>query len=505
MSGKWHLGLKRQHGPAARGFDRSFALLPGCANHYGQIVMLSRRLLTQDDAKPGYEPQYSHPEVEPHPFFETAVTALHAEDGEYLRSLPSANFYSSDFYAQRLIEYLEERTEQDKAKPFFAYLPFSAPHWPLQAPKRSVDKYRGFYNGGPQALREKRLQRMKTQGLCAHDVRPHTMVIGQGEGLDWADMTADERAKSARSMEVFAGMVDRMDENIGRVLDHLKRTGQYEDTCVLFMSDNGAEGASYEAIPLLGDQVMKHIEKYYDNSLENIGRSTSFLWYGSSWAQAATAPSRLYKMFSTEGGCRVPLVLKPSRTLSSGGFAAAGKITDSFCTVMDVVPTILELAGVSHPGTSYKGRKVESLRGCSWVPQLREVAGSHQEAGSIRFCGDDEVFGFEVAGSGALRKGKWKITLVPRPKGPQRWELFDIDADPGETEDLSAKMPVKMEEMLALWEEYKREVGVVGVAGEYDKPSAATDEFDDIGKWIRFIGKGREAIPEKLLASVPNL
>ena len=469
MAGKWHLGLKPQYSPRARGFERSFALLPGCANHYG------------------YEPQYESVE-EPPRFFETAVAALHMEDGGYVSKLPEG-FYSSDFYATKMVDYLDGRSSAEEEKPFFAYLPFSAPHWPLMAPKESMDKYRGMYADGPGALRLRRLERLKDLGLVDRDVVPHKVVTGPGEPLEWEDMTEGERAKSARAMEAYAGMVDRMDENIGRVLDYLRATGEYDNTYIFFMSDNGAEGASYEARDLIRESVLGHIHKYYDNSLENIGRYNSFVWYGGRWAQAATAPSRLYKMFSTQGGCRVPLVVKPSTNPNRERDPGGNKVTDAFCTVMDIVPTLLEYAGLTHPPT-YKGRAVAPVRGRSWKTFLDAYA-SETQGSQWDIHGEDHPTGFEVAGSGALRKGRYKITYVPLPHGPQRWELFDILQDPGETKDISEENPGVFQELLALWAKYKEEVGVVGLRGEVGDGSdnPVKDEFEDTGKWIRFIGK----------------
>lgn len=475
MAGKWHLGLKPQYFPLARGFQRSFALLPGCANHYG------------------FEPKYESVR-EPPDFFETAVAALHVEGAEYVATLPEG-FYSSDHYAGKVVEYLRERTEEERRKPFFAYLPFSAPHWPLQAPKESAEKYKGVYSDGPEALRLRRLQRLKELGMVDESVTPHDFVSAPGEPGEWARMTADEQAKSARAMEVYAGMVDRMDENIGRVLDQLKASGEYDDTFVFFMSDNGAEGASYEASDAIREDIVQHIHKYYDNSLGNLGRADSFIWYGNRWAQAATAPSRLYKMFSTQGGCRVPLVLKPARG-SSRQSSAAGQITDAFCTGMDILPTLLDYAGVSHPST-YQGRAVERVRGKSWKSFLSSLPKANADR-TLAIHGAETATGFEVAGSGALRKGRHKITFVPKPHGPQRWELFDIEADPGEVRDIREEKPEVFEELLALWEEYKKDVGVVGVRGEYgdggDNP--VKDQFEDTGKWMRFIGK--PSIPEEI-------
>jgi arylsulfatase len=270
------------------------------------------------------------------------------------------------------------------------------------------------------------LARLKELGMVDSRVKAHPVVIWDGKPEEWGELPEHVRQASSRAMEVYAGMVDRMDWNIGRVIDYLKKIGEYENTCILFMSDNGAEGASYEAMPLVGDSIMTYLDKYYDNSLKNIGRGNSFVWYGCRWAQAATAPSRLYKMHSTEGGCRVPLVVKPPMSLGSG--ASSGTITDVFCTVMDVVPTVLEMAQISHPA-QYKGRDVAPLRGKSCVQVLSQNNSLAVPVATIadvdrvhQIHGSDYVVRFEIAGSGALRKGDWKITFVPAPKGPQKWE-----------------------------------------------------------------------------------
>ncbi|KAM3439925.1 hypothetical protein MY4824_002432 [Beauveria thailandica] len=475
MAGKWHLGLKPQHYPIHRGFHKSFALLPGCANHYG------------------YEPQYEDQDHADR-FFETATRALHVEGSE-VAELPE-QFYSSDAYASKLIEYLSERDDSDANKPFFAYLPFSAPHWPLQAPKEVADKYKGMYQNGPQVLKSERVDRLKKLGLVDQDIVSHPIVrVGEQESQQWEDLPQETRESSSRAMEVYSGMVDRMDWNIGRVIDHLRKTGEYDNTMILFMSDNGAEGASYEAQPIMGDKVAAHIAKYYNNSLDNIGRGDSFVWYGALWAQAATAPSRLFKMHSTEGGCRVPLVVKPPKSKKDSD----ARITKAYCTVMDIVPTVLEMAGLSHPGTHYRGREIAGLRGKSWYPYLQSL---RPAGGEKKRCKDEEfdihddtyVTGFEIAGSGALRQGHWKLVFVPAPRGPQEWELFHMKTDPGETKNLRYAEPAKFAELMHLWEEYKAEVGSIGVAGEFPEAvqgqrASLNDEFADPYSWIKFIGR----------------
>ena len=247
-------------------------------------------------------------------------------------------------------------------------------------------------------------------------------------------------------MEVYAGMVDRMDWNIGRVIDYLAETGELDNTVVIFLSDNGAEGI-VEAMPLHGAQIAAQIEKYCDNSLDNLGRASSFIWYGPRWAQAATAPSRLHKAFTSEGGIRVV------GFMTWPGFARQGEIGTAFTTVMDIAPTVLELAGVAHPGTVYQGRAVEPVRGRSLVEYLSGCA----EAVHNTTTGT----GWELFGRRAVRQGDWKALHLPAPYGPDDWQLYDLSTDPGEIHDLAASRPEKLAELLALWDRYVEEYGVI--------------------------------------------
>jgi arylsulfatase A-like enzyme len=417
MSGKWHLGNTIDRSPWARGFERSFALLPGGASHYG-------------GTKAG--------QLLPGP-------TLYTEDDHF--TTVGDDFYSSDSYTDTLLRYFRERDDdpEGRDRPFFAYLPFTAPHWPLQAPAESIASYHGRYDSGPDALREERLTALKRLGLCPPDVEAHP-VVPDGTP-EWTDMTADQQALSARSMEVYAAMVDRMDWNVGRVIDYLTDTGELDDTVVIFLSDNGAEGAIVEAIPILGGLIAAQIEKYCDNSVENLGAPNSFIWYGPRWAQAATAPSRLYKAFTSEGGIRV------AGFVSWPGFTRQSEISSAFTTVMDIAPTVLELAGVSHPGTEYRGRQVEPMRGRSWVPYLSGDTETVHEAITST--------GWELFGGRAVRQGDWKALHLPPPYGPGAWQLYDLSADPGEIHDLASSRPEKLAELIELWDRYVEENGVI--------------------------------------------
>ncbi|EEY17090.1 arylsulfatase [Verticillium alfalfae VaMs.102] len=431
MSGKWHLGLSKETSPAARGFDNSFVFLSGCGNHYN------------------YEPQLDNPS-------HALVTPMNAgkfwlQDTDFLdrtKDIPE-DFYSTTTFTDRLIGYLDER--EDSAQPFFAYLPFTAPHWPLQAPRETIDKYKGLYDEGPAVLRRKRLDKLVELGLVSKDVEPAQMTVEL-----WDTMSPTERAESARKMEIYAAMVDLIDVNIGRVVDHLEATGELDNTFVLFMSDNGAEGAMLEALPLMGGAgtFQTIIDKYYDNSLKNMGMANSFVWYGAEWACASMAPSRGFKTYITEGGIRCPcLVRYPA-------FAKSGTNTDSFATVMDILPTILELAAIPLPGKVFRGRQVVTVRGASWAPHLDNHTPSFHDE-------ENQITGWELFGLRAIRQGPWKALYMTAPRGKDRWELYNLNNDPGEVHDLASTEPDILARLIEHWEVYYAETGMFDPGVEF--------------------------------------
>lgn len=237
--------MSKELAPCSRGLTKSFSFLPGSGNHHA------------------YEPQLDDDEFK----IPCLNTEGHWMDGDkfinHRTDLPK-DVYSTSYFTDRMIKFLEEMNEKEKDEPFFAYLPFTTPHWPLQAPREVVEKYgklkitfpcerllmitAGKYDDGPDALTQHRLQRLVELGLVDKGIEPAppTGVLGK----DWKDLSDLERKESARKMEVFAAMVELIDENIGRVIDHLESTGELDNTFVLFMSDNGAEGVALEAIPV---------------------------------------------------------------------------------------------------------------------------------------------------------------------------------------------------------------------------------------------------------------
>lgn len=426
--------MTKEVAPCSRGFDKVLVTLPGAGNHFN------------------HEPQLYGTTEKPRAFLKgnKGHWMLNDKfiDGE--KDLPE-NFYSSTTFTDYMLNFLKNRTEEEKEKPFFSYLAYTAPHWPLQAPQDLVKKYRGMYDDGPMGLRDRRLKSLIKNGIVPADVQPAPLhVLGT---TPWDELSEEEQKRSSRAMEIYAAMVESMDENIGRVYSHLESTGELDNTFIVFMSDNGAEGALLEAVPILaGATLADVIEKYYDNSLENMGNHNSFVWYGPQWASAATAPSRGAKSYTTEGGIRCPCIVR----YSPGMQAAPGTITHNFSTVMDVFPTVLDLAGITHPGASFRGREVAPVRGKSW----KSLMAAHDPASVELYQSSEDIVGWEQLGIAAVRVGKWKAVFLPPPRGDGAWELYDLSKDQGEIDDLAEKQPEKLAEMIGHYETYFQESGL---------------------------------------------
>lgn len=416
MAGKWHLGLDEAHSPAARGFERSFALTQGGAGHFNELPLIGGR------------------------------PAMYREDGRQV-SLP-AGFYSSRTYSERLVEYLEARPDDNR--PFFAYLAYTAPHWPLQAPDESIARYAGRYDAGYDALLRARIDGLNKAGLLADHVQP--VARGAGEPA-WDDLSDQERRIAARKMEIYAAMVDDLDRHLGNVLDLLRRRGEFDNTFIFFMSDNGPEGS--DVGELAGGAVGRWAAECCDNGLENMGKANSYVWYGPAWARAGAAPFRMHKAYTTEGGIRVPAIVRYPSAIP-GGTTYRG-----LATVMDVMPTILELAGVGHP-ERFQGREVLPIRGASMLAAL-SGATANVHAG-------DYVMRWELFGRRAVRQGDWKIVWEPAgahgtPSDlgatPDAWRLYNLENDPGEQIDLARREPQRLQELVASWDAYANETGIV--------------------------------------------
>ena len=417
MAGKWHLGDGEETTPHARGFEETFALLPGGGSHWS-------------DRRPLSPPQ----------------TMIYSRNGQAVESLPD-DFYSTQYYTDVLLEFLEG--DRGDGKPFFAYLSYTAPHDPLHAPKKYIEKYKGAYDLGWDELRQKRLQALKDLGIIQNDARPFPRLSSVPA---WSEMSVQERDEAARDMEVYAAMVDYMDEQILRVFAYLKETGEYDNTMILFMSDNGANGALPTVYP---GQTEEYLGSF-DNSLDNRGLVNSFIETGPGWAQVSMAPSRMFKAFTSEGGIKAPLIVKLPGTMSN-----AGAMSNAFVHVRDIMPTILDIANASH-SKEFEGRSVLPLQGQSVLDFLTGKA-------DTTYPGAARV-GYELFGLKAFIDGDWKILRMPRPFASGEWELYNLKQDPGEIEDLSSEYPEKVEEMVALWEQYSEDNSVLDIS--YDLSDA---------------------------------
>jgi arylsulfatase A-like enzyme len=411
MAGKWHLGHEEDTTPHARGFDETFALLPGGGSHWS-------------DMKPLSPPQ----------------TMVYSRNGKKVESLPE-DFYSTTYYTDVLLEFMNQNKRA--GKPFFAYLSYTAPHDPLHAPKTYIDKYKGKYDGGWDVLSETRLQNLKELGIVHKDAKPFPPLASVKA---WNEMSTEARAEASRDMEVYAAMIDYMDEQIARVFDYLKEIGEYDNTMIIFLSDNGANGHLPTAYP---GQTEEHLDSF-DNSLENRGQINSFIETGPGWTQASMAPSRLFKGFTAEGGIRAPLLVK-----LPGEMPNAGMINHSFFHVRDIMPTILDVTGVEFT-QDINGRSVVAMQGSS---VLNFLSGNV----SMPYSGADRV-GYELFGMKAFFDGDWKILWMPPPFGTGDWQLYNLIVDPGELVDLSDQHPERLMEMIAQWEQYKEENGVLDIS-----------------------------------------
>ncbi len=404
ISGKWHLGLTPDQSPTAKGFERSFALLDAAASHY-------------------------YPDKHNTSFW---------EDGKYT-NYPDGK-YSTDFYTDEMISFIKQ--DHKDAKPFFLYAAYTSPHWPLQAPPEYIEKYQGKYDIGYDSLRVLRFNSLKEKGMVAKDVKLPELPSVKGSLyfitkqplLQWKSLGKDEQRIEARKMEIYAGMIDNLDHNIGRLVQYLKEIGEYDNTLIVFLSDNGPDAFEFNETP---DKL---------NPYPYMGTANSYTAYGPQWAHASSAVNSLYKGYSAEGGIHTPMIIKmPFQNKDK-------RITTAFTTIMDLAPTFLDIAGGTYPSI-YKEQKIAPYQGASLLPFLnRKKKYVHDE---------NYVMGWELFGRCAVRKGKWKITKIEPPFGKGAFELFDMEKDPTESHDVSKQNPDKYNEMLDHWKNYVKENGVI--------------------------------------------
>jgi arylsulfatase len=414
MAGKWHLGETSPNRPAERGFERDFTLMQGGGSNWSDM---------------GY-PSPAHPHL------------TYMRNGQVIDKLPDDHFSSAAFS-----DFIIQSVDEQKAdgKPFFGYLSFQAVHSPFAVPDDWLDRYKGKYDKGYDVLRAERLARMKKMGLVGKDVTgfPRLPIIPA-----WDKLTPKQRQDSARKMEVYAAMLSNMDHHIGRVLDHLRASGQLDNTLVIFISDNGPEAMELVELAAKLDPAMKTwLEKNWDTRPESCGRKLAVCDYGPAWAQVGAVPFRAFKGQVAEGGIRVPLIV------AGPGVKHKGDVSHAVLHVTDLVPTVLEVAGATHP-SQQAGSKLAPITGKSWMPML---------GGDVKAVRTEQDWiGWEMFGNRAVRQGDWKLLyLLKAAGGPGEWQLFNLRNDPAELRDQSKEQPERVKAMLALWDEYVKTNGVM--------------------------------------------
>ena len=455
MVGKWHLGLKPDQIPHARGFERDFSTLVGGGSYFND----------------GWNIEWQIPKMP------------YTEDGRPVKELPE-DFYATKAYTDKTIQFIKEGHKDNK--PFFAYMAYTAPHGPLHLPDDWLRRYKNRYDEGWDGIRQQRLTRMQELGIVDKDVNTADRLFFVPRSTAF---TPAVRVMMGRKMELYAGMVEYMDDQIGRVFDYLKEIGEYDNTVVIFISDNGAEGN--DLVKMVSGQkgsfgFLHAMNNFAESGHNSLGRKGTFAEYGPAWAQVSMTPFRLYKGLLAEGGTRSPLIV------SGPGVKGKGELNkEAVLHVMDITPTILELAGVQHPA-SYKGQDIEPMQGKSWVEMLN---GSTQSP-----RGSSDWLGWELFGNRAIRQGDWKISWLYEPFGTEDWQLFNLAEDPGEQHDLSSKLPNKKKALIALWDEYVKTNGVIiGERSPFEQAGKKLpDRVPDFDNYPPV--RGLEAVPyEKLL------
>ncbi|WP_184250588.1 arylsulfatase [Paraburkholderia atlantica] len=488
MAGKWHIGsgivgssTGSGQTPDQWGFEHSYALLGGAASNH-----------------------FAH---------ELAGSKNYTEDGKYVQpgqpGQPGgaggspAVFYSTDFYTQRLISYID--SNKGDGKPFFAYAAYTSPHWPLQVPDPYLHNYVGKYDAGYDAIRDARIARQKALGIIPQDfvayggasetlaASPGTANNGTtnakyvsavnsavqgytdyGPGFvnkKWDSLSPAEKKAQARYMEIYAGMVENLDHNIGLLIQHLKDIGEYDNTFIVFQSDNGAEGWPIDsgADPTVTDIANAADPTYSQLGTDNGKQNAQRLQYGLRWAEVSAAPFRLTKGYSGEGGVSTPLIVHlPGQTSQKPTLREFTHVTDNTATFLAVAqiapPTtpapalINTLTGVDQNKGKvvYNNRYVYPITGKSLLPQLEDRSTAPVHSAS---------FGDEAYGRGYLRSadGRWKALWTEPPLGPVdgHWQLYDMNADRGETQDVSAQNPSIIDGLVQQWNDYMTSVGGV--------------------------------------------
>lgn len=410
MSGKWHVGNDSLAWPNQRGFEKFFGIIGGAANYFNTNYM---------------------------PLAGNKYPVIIEENNKRWHK-PDDSYYITDEIGDHAVKFLDDQNQTNK--PFFLYLTFNAPHWPLQALPEDIAKYKGRYNIGWDSLQKERLAKQVKLG-----VRDSSQVVARRDAdvTNWDNLTYDEQQLWKAKMEVYAAMVDRMDQNVGKVLAKLKELKKDDNTLIVFISDNGAPA-----------EDVAHGRVHAARNLGPVGTSGSFESQGKNWSFVSNSPLRSFKGALYEGGMSSPLIAW------FPGKIKANTIEKGTAHLIDLAPTFYDLAGAKYPAV-FNGHKINPLIG-------KSLTGLFFKGEPIQ---RDKPLFWELWGNRAIRDGKWK--LVSYFPGNQ-WELYDIDNDRGETNNLSTK---KTDVVSKLSLEYLKWVNENSVVLDFNliKPKTAVD------------------------------
>jgi arylsulfatase A-like enzyme len=408
MVGKWHLGKDPDLIPAARGFERDFSLLDGAGSYWDMTN-----------------------------FTAASPQSVFTEDGRYLTRLPD-DYYATKTYTDKVIEFID--ANHGDGKPFFAYVAHQAPHDPYHLPQEWRNRHIGAYDQGWDAVRQARLKRQIDLGIM-----PAGTELSERMWFvpDPTLLAPASRALLGKKMELYAGMVENLDHHVGRLVQHLKDIGEYENTIFIVLGDNGAEGTDLfnmiAGTPGSRDFLFA-AAKWSQTHPNAWGDPGSYVAYGPMWAQVSMTPFSQYKGWLAEGGIRNQLIVTGPVVER-----ASGSINHGLMHVADLVPTLLEIAGTSYPAMR-DGQPLPELIGKSWGPVLSGQADSPRT--------DQDYLAWQLFGNRAVRQGDWKLRWQYKPLGKETWELFNLANDPAERTDLAAQHPEKVQALAALWDSY---------------------------------------------------
>ncbi len=398
MSGKWHVGSGPENLPRKRGFDRYFGLIDGAGSYFSRVAYRAnqpapRWMIDDKDFTP-----------------------------------PDSGFYLTDVIGDHAVSFLDEGS--GNKEPFFLYLAFTAPHWPLHALPEDIARYRGKYLKGWDTLRAERYRRMLKEGILDSSV---LLSPRDERSPSWDTLTEEQKKMWDLRMAVYAAMIERMDQNIGKVLDQLEKMNESDNTLIIFLSDNGG---CHEVM-----ETQKKVTGLYGET----GTPGSFDSYEIPWANVSNTPFRMFKHWVHEGGISTPFIAYYPVKLSKGVISGqTGHITD-------IMPTLIEISGGKYP-SEYKDRNILPLEGISLMPAL---TGNELKR-------DNPIF-WEHEGNRAMRDVDWKIVSLydNNAKKFKAWELYNMKNDRSELNDLSSKYPEKITRMINVYETWAARTGVV--------------------------------------------